>query len=217
MDFSNIRASAKIEAPIDPYDIFRRNVSKMGASGINDLWAGQRDALREWHAHRSSKDLALVLNTGAGKTLIGLLIGQSLVNETNGRVFYLCGSIQLIEQTREKAEMYGLDVTTYYGGDFSNTLFDQGQSICITTYQALFNGKSRFKNEDIEAIIFDDSHAAENLVKNCFSLEVRQSHSPEGLIISKLVGKEASMKYMLERIRVLRSFLLLKLVKTPHK
>ena len=64
MDFSNIKALARGEAPIDPYDIFRRNVSRMGASGINDLWAGQRDALREWHTYRASKDLALVLNTG---------------------------------------------------------------------------------------------------------------------------------------------------------
>lgn len=146
----------------------------MTASGINDLWAGQRDALREWHDCRDANDVALVLNTGAGKTLIGLLIAQSLVNETGGKVFYLCGSIQLIEQTREKAEMYGMEVTTYHSREFSNNLFDQGKSVCITTYQALFNGRSKFKNDEIEAILFDDSHAAENLVKNCFSIDINR-------------------------------------------
>lgn len=175
MDFTSLKPNTKTEVLIDPYEIFRRNVSKMGSSGINDLWAGQRDALREWHNVRNEKDIALVLNTGAGKTLIGLLIAQSIVNETRGKVFYLCGSIQLIEQTREKAESYGIDVTTYHGNQFNNTLFEQGKSVCITTYQALFNGKSKFINSEIEAILFDDSHAAENLVKNCFSLEINRN------------------------------------------
>ncbi|WP_419652234.1 hypothetical protein, partial [Thiolapillus sp.] len=39
---------------------------------------------------------------------------------------------------------YGLDVTTYFRSDFSNDLFTRGEAPCITTYQALFNGKSRF-------------------------------------------------------------------------
>ena len=179
-DFRKLQPQNKVDLPLDPYDIFRKNVSKMGSSGINDLWAGQRDALREWNECRAKNDLALVLNTGAGKTLIGLLIGQSLVNETKGKVFYLCGSIQLIDQTREKAEMYGLAVTTYHSGNFSNHHFNQGNGVCITTYQALFNGRSKFRNDDIAAIIFDDSHTAENLIKNCFSIEISQ-HTNESV------------------------------------
>jgi len=178
-DFTKLRPRKKTEAVIDPYDIFRKNVSKMSSSGINDLWAGQRDALREWYKVRDSKDVALVLNTGAGKTLIGLLVAQSILNETKGKIFYLCGSIQLIEQTREKAEIYGIDVTTYHGGSYNNHLFEQGDAICITTYQALFNGRSKFRNEEIEAILFDDSHAAENLVKNCFSIEIERAKNQD--------------------------------------
>lgn len=204
-DFKKLKPRKRSESTIDPYDIFRKNVSKMSASGINDLWAGQRDALREWHECRSKNDVALVLNTGAGKTLIGLLIGQSLVNETKGKVFYLCGSIQLIEQTREKAELYGIDVTTYHSRQFSNNLFIQGKSICVTTYQALFNGKSKFRNDEIEAIIFDDSHAAENLVKSCFSLDINRQENQEAFDqLAKVfrpyyqrIGKQASFDEIL--------------------
>lgn len=59
----------------------------MTDTNINDLWLGQGDALREWNEHRHKNDIAIVLNTGAGKTLIGLLIAQSLVNETKGEGF----------------------------------------------------------------------------------------------------------------------------------
>ncbi len=50
----------------------------------------------------------------AGKTLVGLLIAQSLANDTCGKVLYACNSIQLLEQTRDKAQGYGMDVTPYF-------------------------------------------------------------------------------------------------------
>jgi superfamily II DNA or RNA helicase len=76
------------------------------------LWLAQGDALREWHDARSERDIAVVLNTGAGKTLVGLLIAQSLVNEKEDKVVYVCPSIQLVEQTAKKAEGYGLEDRT---------------------------------------------------------------------------------------------------------
>lgn len=173
LDLSKIKARKKEDHPIDPYEIFRRNVSRMSDSGVNDLWAGQVDALRGWHQHREKSDISLVLNTGAGKTLIGALISQSLVNETRGKVVYVCGSIQLIQQTQNKFESYGIHVTTYFQNVFSNDLFEQNKAVCITTYQALFNGKSKFFNEEIDAIIFDDAHTAEGMIKNHFSLEIK--------------------------------------------
>ena len=62
----------------------------------------------------TKSDVAVVLNTGAGKTLVGLLIAQSLVNETRRQVVYACSSIQLVEQTATKAEGYGLPAATYF-------------------------------------------------------------------------------------------------------
>lgn len=171
-DFGKIKAKKKEAGSVDPIEIFQKNKSKITDGGINDLWLGQGDALREWHEHRKNEDVAIVLNTGAGKTLIGLLVAQSLVNETKGKVLYACASIQLIEQTREKAEGYGLKVTTYHSSNFSNDLFDKGEATCLTTYQALFNGKSRFRNDEISAVIFDDAHAADGMIKDHFSLNI---------------------------------------------
>ncbi len=205
-DFRKITAKKKEIGPIDPIDIFQKNKSKITDTGINDLWLGQGDALRDWHEHRDCADVAIVLNTGAGKTLIGLLVAQSLVNETKGKVIYACASIQLIEQTKDKAEGYGLKVTKYHSGEYSNDLFDKSEAVCLTTYQALFNGKSKFRNEDISAVIFDDAHAAEGMIKNHFSLNIKRNDD-KTLFVNllevfrsyfKSVGRDSSFKELLE-------------------
>jgi len=119
-DFSKIKPRKKEALPVDPIELFQK--LKVSDPGINDLWLAQGDALRKWHDNRLKDDVGIVLNTGAGKTLVGLLIAQSLVNETRNKVLYACSSIQLVEQTAEKAKGYGLDVTTYFHREFSNDL-----------------------------------------------------------------------------------------------
>ena len=173
IDFSTINLSNQQARPIDPIGIFQASAITDG--NINDLWLAQGDALREWHNHRNEGDVAVILNTGAGKTLVGLLIAQSLVNETQSEVVYACSSIQLVEQTAEKARGYGLPVTTYYNGEFSNNLYFRAEAPCVTTYHALFNGKTRFRTHDIMAAIFDDAHAAEYILRDQFSLKISRS------------------------------------------
>ncbi len=176
IDFSKISAKKKESLPVDPVELFQK--LKVSDPNINDLWLAQGDALREWHSNRNQPDVGIVLNTGAGKTLVGLLIAQSLVNETKGKILYACSSIQLVEQTAEKGKGYGLNTTTYFRKNYNNDLFHQGKAPCITTYQALFNGRSIFFKEEIEAIIFDDAHAAEHLLRDHFSLQIERKQFP---------------------------------------
>ncbi|MCS1407250.1 MAG: hypothetical protein M2R45_00407 [Verrucomicrobia subdivision 3 bacterium] len=179
LDLTKIQAAKRVSRPTDPLEIFRG--LSVADKNINDLWLAQGDALREWHANRKLQDIGIVLNTGAGKTLVGLLIAQALVNETRAQVLYACSSIQLIKQTEDKARGYGLDVTTYFQRDFSNEKFHRGEAACVTTYQALFNGKSRFLSREPEpkAVIFDDAHAAEHLLRDHFSLHVTKNQFPD--------------------------------------
>ena len=174
IDFSEVRVRSQQAKPIDPIEIFQ--AAAVSDVNINDLWLAQGDALREWNTHRGLNDVAVVLNTGAGKTLVGLLIAQSLANETQRQVVYVCSSIQLVEQTAEKAKGYGLPVTTYHGGQFSpGGLYDRAEAPCVTTYQALLNGKSRFAADDISAVIFDDAHTAEHVLRDQFSLTISRA------------------------------------------
>ena len=177
-DFS--RAGSRQQAPtlIDPEEIFR--ACSISDQNINDLWLGQGDALRQWHNVRHLEDVGVVLNTGAGKTLVGLLIAQSLVNETQRQVVYSCSSIQLVEQTAEKARGYGIDVATYHGREFTNEdAYYRAIFPCVTTYQALFNGKTRFRRDELAAVIFDDAHTAENILRDQFSLRIQRRLFPD--------------------------------------
>ena len=89
-----------------------------------NIWDPQSEALRSWDAVRQKKDVVIEMNTGGGKTLIGVLIAQSLVNETAGQVLYVCPTNQLIEQARMRAEECGLEVATYYEGNWIEKLVE---------------------------------------------------------------------------------------------
>ena len=173
LDYSKLKPQAKEQRVTDPIALFQR--LRVTDTSINDLWLAQGDALREWHLKRKGTDVSISLNTGAGKTLVGLLIGQSLVNELQSLVVYACSSIQLVEQTAKKAEGYGIPITTYIRGNFSNDLSAKGAAVCLTTYQALFNGKSIFPRREVAGIVFDDAHAAEHLLRDHFSLRLSKT------------------------------------------
>ncbi|WP_102325741.1 DEAD/DEAH box helicase family protein [Komagataeibacter saccharivorans] len=171
MDFSKLGSAKKAQAPTDPIRIFETLPSLSGT--FNDLWRGQDKALTEWHAARDRQDVLVSLNTGAGKTIVGLLIAQSLVNEGLQNVLYVCSTIDLVRQTAEEADRIGIDHSTRVRKGFSNDLFETGKAFCITTYAALFNGHSALRNRFFpQAIIFDDAHVAESLLRDAFTLRV---------------------------------------------
>jgi superfamily II DNA or RNA helicase len=101
VDFEKLNAARAQAAPTDPLRLFQRLPKP---PHINDLWESQSDALRLWAARRKENDLVIKLNTGGGKTLVGLLIAQALINEMHLPLMYLCANNQLLRQTIQKAE-----------------------------------------------------------------------------------------------------------------
>ncbi len=85
MDFNKLRAKKVKSTVIDPVEIFRRLPKP---EGINDLYTSQAEVLSAWFSRRKEKNTVLKLHTGGGKTLVGLLIGQSSLNETGEPVLY---------------------------------------------------------------------------------------------------------------------------------
>lgn len=171
MDFSKLGSTKNASAPTDPIKIFEALPSLSGT--FNDLWRGQDKALVDWNAARKKQDVLVSLNTGAGKTIVGLLIAQSLVNEGLDNVLYLCSTVDLVEQTAAEAKRIGIEHTTRARGDFSNELFETGKSFCITTYAALFNGLSALRRRYFpQAVIFDDAHVSESLIRGAFTIRI---------------------------------------------
>lgn len=166
-DFASGLTSIEEEIIIDPEEIFRRQ-----ASGKN-LWLGQGDILRDWNSNRDKNDVLIAMDTGMGKTIVGLLIAHSIMNEKSKKVIYLCASKQLVEQTVNEANALGIKVSSYASGEYTNEFdFDECKAPLITTYQALFNGKSKFFHEDIGGIVFDDSHVSGSVLKDSFTLSI---------------------------------------------
>lgn len=189
IDFGSFRKPDVRNQSADPREIFKRRPSGEGAA--NDLWRGQAEALTNWFTGAKS-DTLILLNTGAGKTIIGLLIAQSYLNQGFRNVLYACGTIDLVHQTAREALKLGIAVTRRIGGRFDNELFSQGRSICITTYQAIINARSTFRGPfKPGAIIFDDAHVANRIIRDSFTLNIRKDQ------------KEALFHEIIETVRPL--------------
>ncbi|NVK54399.1 MAG: DEAD/DEAH box helicase family protein [Alteromonadaceae bacterium] len=170
VDFSKLSRPKSRSVPTDPIEIFKKTPNTGGAP--NDLWKGQADALAAWNDARNENDNLIILNTGAGKSIVGLMAAQSLVNEGVENVLFVCSTIDLVEQTAREAEKLGLSYTKRTAGSFSNDGFETGKSFCITTYQALFLSTSPFKKFQLGGIIFDDAHVSERLIRDSLTVSV---------------------------------------------
>lgn len=178
LDFSQLSLPKVAKAATDPFKIFGTLPRLDGAP--NDLWRGQAEALTRWNDVRESNDSLISLNTGAGKTLVGLLIAKSFTNEGLDNVLYVCPTIDLVKQTAMQARAIGIEVTTRTESDFDNDLFESGKTFCITSYAALFNGHSALRRRFFpEAIIFDDAHVAEATMRDAFTLSIDHRSHPD--------------------------------------
>ena len=175
-DFGNFRKPDQRTRPTDPREIWKRRPAGEGAA--NDLWQGQAEALGKWFEDQKDESLIL-LNTGAGKTIIGLLIAQSYVHQGLRNVVYACSTSDLVRQTAREATKLGLSVTCRVSQKFDNELFSQGRAFCITTYQALLNYKTLFKGQlKPGAVIFDDAHVANRTIREIFTIQIKKKDKP---------------------------------------
>ncbi len=90
VDFSKRLAKKSVAKPTLPSEIYEQLDRR---SGKGPLRPAQVSVLDTWHSKFSGKqDVILKLHTGQGKTLVGLLILQSKLNEGKGPALYLCPS-----------------------------------------------------------------------------------------------------------------------------
>ena len=181
VDFAKLKTEKKRVKPIEPLEIFRRLPKP---AGINDLYTSQAEVLETWFQRRTQRDAVVKLHTGGGKTIVGLLMGQSILNEMHEPVLYLAPTTQLVAQTLEKAKALGIAAVGYQNGKPLDDNFLNGKALMVATYKALFNGKSKFgvrgvatAPTKVAAVILDDAHVAFSVVRETFTLEVKfESH-----------------------------------------
>lgn len=98
VDFKKMAASQNPTLRIKPDEIFDRLPKPQS---FDDLHSSQAEVLDAWFSNSNKKDTVIKLNTGGGKTLIGLLIALSSARELKRGALYLVDNKQLVHQVCE--------------------------------------------------------------------------------------------------------------------
>lgn len=100
----------------------------------------QADVLDAWYARRQAKDLTIKMNTGGGKTVVGLLCLQSALNENVKPAVYITPDNFLVNQVLQEAKALGIPATD----DEKAPDFLAGRAILVANVWKLFNARSVF-------------------------------------------------------------------------
>lgn len=133
INFGALNQSHGADALIDPRDIFNALPTK--PSGMNFLRGPQDQVLEKWFSRRTQRDVVVKLNTGGGKTVVGLLIARSSLAEGKGPVAYLVPDKYLVDQVIAEAGGLGIPVVS----DPKIFAYSQGSAILVDTFQKLFS------------------------------------------------------------------------------
>jgi replicative superfamily II helicase len=170
VNFGELLGKTKTKKSTDPLEIFK-NLDKL--PGKEYLWPPQEAVLREWNLnHRNKKDTIVKLHTGQGKTLIGLLMLQSCINEGNGPALYVCPNNYLVDQIIKEAQSYDIKTVKFDGGPIPQS-FRNSEAILVCNCNKLFNGKSVFgvrgtlgkEIVQIGSIVIDDAHKCLEIIR----------------------------------------------------
>ena len=177
LDFSKFRA-IRDHLPTDPRYIFASLSGR--APGFGYLRDVQGQVLDAWHARRRQRDVSIKMNTGTGKTAVGLLALRSSLNEGVGPALYVAPDKFLVRQVADQALRLGIKYTE----DPDSSDYVSGDAIGIVTVHRLVNGRSIFggpgsiRTEPVEigAIVIDDAHACVRTVEDQATVSIPEVH-----------------------------------------
>lgn len=158
-----LKETANIELPLDPIQLYDTLIHETGYEYLRGI---QTEFFIEWNKIRETPDIICKMNTGAGKTLVGLMMLYSKLIEGVGPVVYVCPNKELVLQVKNQAKNYGIPVCIFGGTERIPYDFLNKKSILICTFDKVFNSKSVFGVQNISsdiieigAILLDDAHS----------------------------------------------------------
>ena len=204
INFSKLVSSSN-PIPIEPRDIFMALPNKDKDYGYpRDV---QTEVWKQWFCRRDEKNLIIKMNTGSGKTTVGLTILQSCLNEGKGPAVYVVPDNYLVSQVCLEAQKLGIRISCDEYDVSGNCIkkgeddyfFTNKKAILVTNMHKLVNGKSVFGmrtgggNIRIGSIIIDDVHACMNIIEQQYAIQIK-SESPVYLQIIRLLGRYQELK-----------------------
>ena len=182
IDFSDMLDDDN-EVTLHPRDIFFTLNRAPNFSFPRDI---QTEVMNRWFKDRDNRDNIIKLNVGSGKTLVGLLLLQSSLNEHKGPALYVSPNNQLSQQVMQEAKALGIEVIV----DPRDVDYAAGEKICVVNVYKLFNGKSVFGvgtgRIDIGTVVIDDAHACVSTVTQQFRITLPNTHEAYKKIVAIL-------------------------------
>jgi hypothetical protein len=164
--------------------------SRHRSARIPALWPWQAEVLESYN--RTSGDVAIELPTGTGKTLVGLLVGESYRESGRGPVAYLAGNKQLAQQIERHARELGFPIVRFQGPKDGwerrdVRTFNFGQAIGVMNYWNYFNAKPGV--EPAGMLVLDDVHLLEGPLRDMFTVQVSPHEDLCGRILRVVVDR----------------------------
>lgn len=176
LDLTKLSAGINSDSAIPPRDIFTALPNK------DTKYQYPRDVQSEvwekWYDARNNQTTIIKMNTGSGKTSVGLIILKSCINEGVGPAVYIVPDNYLVEQVMSEAKQLGIPVTQ----DEKSQKFIAGKEILVTNIFKLVNGRSVFGVGDegekisIGSLIIDDAHACLSSIEDQFTVSINNNN-----------------------------------------
>lgn len=182
LDFGKLNAGNANKKQTDPRRIFTTLKRDPRFKRPSDE---QGDVLDGWFASKDQASVTLKMNTGSGKTVVGLLCLQSSLNEGKGPAVYVVPDNFLVSQVIAEANSLGVSVTE----DHSDPTFLAGDTILVINIWKLVNGKSVFgvgiegSKIRIGTIVVDDAHACLATTADQFKIKLTSTHEAYGKLL----------------------------------
>ena len=177
IDFGKFRAN-QAARPSHPRQIFAGLSRGHGFGYLRDV---QGQVLDAWHHRRAQRDVVIKMNTGTGKTAVGLLALLSSVNDGFGPALYVTPDKFLTEQAGSQADGLGIPWTR----DPNSPSYLSGEAIGIVNIYRLVNGLSVFGGPGskrlapipIGSVVIDDAHACVNTIEESTTVRIDHDHA----------------------------------------
>ncbi len=158
---------------------FEEYLDSLGSSKFRQLWPTQKHVLDDYSTQfLDAKDVAIELPTGAGKTLIALLVGGKWL-EKGKKVVILSANKTLARQMNAEAEALGLKVAYMEGRGEDipakkRRSYQRAKAIGIMNYWVYFNQSPVVDPADL--VVMDDAHLAEHCLDSLYSIMISRKY-----------------------------------------